>query len=146
MADVDIKLSSFHCCGAVSTWILHACRTFEKLPELMRKRVVMHQKVGFSGLMGGFMEDAAYLDGVWRQIMPENHPNEGPMKVFADRIANNAQWDWPYKVRAVEMTAKYLMRGAKFADDRRREDEETGQEGSALTRIMGAEPESASSP
>lgn len=86
----------------------------------------MHQRVGFSGLMGGYMEDRAYLEEVAREIMPEDHPNDNARMVFTDKIANNAQWAWPYKIRAVAMTAKFLLIGSEFADERRREEEEGG--------------------
>ena len=79
------------------------------LPELMQKRVMLHQRVGFSGLMGGYEEDRAYLEAVSRQIMPEDHPNETARKAYTDRIANNAQWAWPYKIKATAWAAKYLM-------------------------------------
>ena len=105
---------------------------FEQLPELMQKRIAMHQRVGFSGLIGGYMEEREYLEAVSRDIMPEDHPNEAARRTFTDKIANNAQWAWPYKIKATALMAKYLMKGAEFAEDRRREDEESGGTGTAF--------------
>jgi hypothetical protein len=95
----------------------------------MKDRIAMHQKVGFSGLMGGFMEERAYLEAVGREIMPEDHPNEAARRTFTDKIANNPQWAWHHKIRAAAMVAKYLVIGSDFADERRREDEESGGSG-----------------
>lgn len=116
---------------------------------MMQKRIQMHQRVGFSGLMGGFMEDRRYLDGVGREFMPEDHPNEAARKVFTDKIAKNPQWAWPYKIKAAAMVARYLMLGSEFADERRREAEEqevAGSESQVVGQQGGASAKSKSGP
>jgi hypothetical protein len=80
------------------------------LPDLMAQRVGTYQTVGMSGLLGGFQEDRAYLEGIVEQVMPPDHPSRAYVRVMTDTIASNAQWPWAYKCKATQAAAQTLVR------------------------------------
>lgn len=91
------------------------CSVYDKVPELMEKRFKMHSDQGFSGLLGGFQEEQLFLNGIGSNVMPESHIARPMLAVMTHRIANNPQWKWQEKVRAVHKLAHLLLRGERHA-------------------------------
>lgn len=91
------------------------CRVYDKVPELMEKRFKMHSDQGFSGLLGGFEEEHRVLNGIGSNVVPEDHVARPMLAVMTHRIANNPQWKWQEKVRAVHKVAHLLLRGERHA-------------------------------
>jgi hypothetical protein len=92
-----------------SSLIKLACRYIARLPDKFVERMHKHREVGFSGFLGGFQEEKAYLDMVATDIMPTGHQFRANLDMMTQRIAFNAQWPWHYKVRAVQKAARLLL-------------------------------------
>lgn len=88
---------------------------YDKTPELMEKRVKMHRDQGFSGLLGGYQEEQQFLNHIGSNVMPDDHIARPLLATMTHRIANNPQWKWQEKVRAVHKMAHLLLRGERFA-------------------------------
>lgn len=91
------------------------CSVYDKVPELMEKRFKMHSEQGFSGLLGGFQEEQMFLNRIGSNVVPEEHFARPMLAVMTHRIANNPQWKWQEKVRAVHKVAHLLLRGERHA-------------------------------
>lgn len=90
---------------------MRVCSVYGKVPELMAKRLKNQAEQGFSGLLGGFHEEQHFLNLIGSEVVPDEHEARPMLAVMTHRIANNAQWKWQEKVRAVHKLAHYLMRG-----------------------------------
>eukprot|EP00892_Ulva_mutabilis_P006303 jgi/Ulvmu1/4044/UM019_0021.1 len=96
-------------------WVAFKDTVFEKVPDLMEQRVKLHREQGFSGLLGGFQEEQQFLNYIGSAAMPDDHVARPMLATMTHRIANNPQWKWQEKVRAVHRMAHLLLRGERFA-------------------------------
>lgn len=73
-------------------------------------------RAGHSGMPGGFAEEAAFLDAVASEILPEDHELRDHLDMMLHRIRHNAQWPWAYKVKAAQVAARGLKRAEGYLE------------------------------